>query len=613
MMVLDTKARGSVRLVAVVAMALAVVSSLAGAAEAQGFVLDRFHGTEAPEDGFALAAPVARGDDYWAAQLMVDYANNPLVYESTLGDASTETTSIVLHQVVMRAGISWSLYDRLLLYAGLPIGLVMTGDEVAGVPTGDDSMLGDPYLGARVRLYGDPLDLFAVALQMSLVFPLANAIDEDQAYTGEMDFAFVPKLLMELRPGPVRVRLNLGARLRGEEDIRDVKVRNEFTWGAGLIVPILESEDRLDAMLEVTGASAFDSFTRRETTNVEALIGAKYYAGGGLVAGLAAGPGFSRGYGTPDARIVLTLGFIEPETVRAPEPEPPPPDRDHDGVTDEDDACPDDPEDEDGDEDEDGCPDLDRDGDGVLDADDQCVDEPEDADEHEDEDGCPDPDNDTDGVLDGDDQCVNEAEDRDGFADEDGCPDLDNDQDGVPDADDECPTAPGPAEARGCPAAVRIDTETGQIRILQRIEFATNRATLLPTAEPILEEVRATLAVNPQIRRLRVEGHTDDRGPDARNLTLSQGRAETVMKWLVDHQIGQERLEAYGCGETRRLAEGTSADARQTNRRVEFHLLDPAPPSGPRSTEGCVAVELPAPTPEPAAPEPAATEPTATP
>jgi outer membrane protein OmpA-like peptidoglycan-associated protein len=288
--------------------------------------------------------------------------------------------------------------------------------------------------------------------------------------------------------------------------------------------------------------------------------------------------------------VILTVGYVEPPEEASEETAPTDEDRDGDGIADGDDECPDEPEDVDDFEDANGCPDPDNDGDGVLDVDDGAPLDPEDADGFEDEDGVPDPDNDADGVLDVDDGAPTDPEDRDGFQDEDGVPDPDNDGDSILDGDDECPTAPGTAEQNGCPRAVRLDEEHGRILILERVEFATSRDVILSRSEPILEEVRATLAANPQLRRVRIEGHTDDRGRDASNLDLSQRRAASVTRWLTEHGIPTERLEAYGCGETQPIETNDTSEGRQANRRVEFHVVDPAPAEA-RSVEGCVAAE----------------------
>jgi outer membrane protein OmpA-like peptidoglycan-associated protein len=252
-------------------------------------------------------------------------------------------------------------------------------------------------------------------------------------------------------------------------------------------------------------------------------------------------------------------------------------DNDGDRIADSDDECDGEAEDTDGFEDDNGCPDLDNDGDGVADATDRAPNDAEDTDGFEDQDGAPDPDNDADGVLDAADRAPNEPEDRDQFQDEDGAPDPDNDGDGVMDTDDQCPTAPGPAADHGCPSAVRV--EAGRIRILQRIEFATARATLLPTAFPILDQIKAALLANPQILEVEVQGHTDDRGNDQTNMTLSQGRAASVVTWLTEHGVAADRLDPHGYGETRPLAPNTNNTNRQGNRRVELVITDPPPPA----------------------------------
>jgi len=235
----------------------------------------------------------------------------------------------------------------------------------------------------------------------------------------------------------------------------------------------------------------------------------------------------------------------------------------------------------------DGCPDNDNDSDGVLDAVDGAPLDAEDRDGFQDEDGVPDPDNDGDGVLDADDGAPLEAEDRDGFEDEDGVPDPDNDGDGVLDADDGCPNAPGKADDEGCPATVRLDLESGRIVILERVEFARNSDVIETASEAVLEDVRIALSTTPEIQRVRVEGHTDGLGNENANLDLARRRAATVVRWLLDRGIPSQRLEAWGCGEWHPIETNDTAKGRRNNRRVEFHILAPAPAENP-ARERCV-------------------------
>jgi outer membrane protein OmpA-like peptidoglycan-associated protein len=81
------------------------------------------------------------------------------------------------------------------------------------------------------------------------------------------------------------------------------------------------------------------------------------------------------------------------------------------------------------------------------------------------------------------------------------------------------------------------------------------------------------LKANPQIAKVRVEGHTDSVGSDETNLTLSQGRAESVMKYLTDKGVDASRLEAKGFGESKPLADNKTEEGRAKNRRVEFVIV----------------------------------------
>ena len=162
--------------------------------------------------------------------------------------------------------------------------------------------------------------------------------------------------------------------------------------------------------------------------------------------------------------------------------------------------------------------------------------------------------------------------------------------DGILDGDDACPTAPGRVQDRGCPKGVRI--EASRILILDRIEFAPGKAILLRSSEALLDEVSAAMAANRQLTRIRVESHTDDRGVGRVNLQLSRRRARAVARFLIDRGIDAQRLEAYGCGENLPIESNRSAIGRKANRRVEFHILEPTPPSGVRPTAGCEPADL---------------------
>jgi outer membrane protein OmpA-like peptidoglycan-associated protein len=255
-------------------------------------------------------------------------------------------------------------------------------------------------------------------------------------------------------------------------------------------------------------------------------------------------------------------------------------DNDHDRVADTDDRCPDQPEDLDGFQDADGCPDLDNDGDGIADLADHCVDDPEDFDGYADDDGCPEDegDSDADGILDSADLCPDEPEDFDGFQDEDGCRDPDNDGDAIMDPEDLCPDEPevynGEKDEDGCPdETLAVLTET-RIIILDKVHFYFGEARILPQSYPVLDAVVGTLLANPQVKRVRVEGHTDHVGTEAFNQDLSERRAAAIVEYLVGHGVEQSRLVPRGYGEIFPIGPNDSAEGREMNRRVEFMIED---------------------------------------
>ena len=89
-----------------------------------------------------------------------------------------------------------------------------------------------------------------------------------------------------------------------------------------------------------------------------------------------------------------------------------------------------------------------------------------------------------------------------------------------------------------------------------------------------LREVARVLTVHPEIERMRVEGHTDDRSTEQYNLNLSQRRAEAVVDFLVEQGVARERLVAQGIGEGQPIADNKTASGRSKNRRVEFVFIN---------------------------------------
>ncbi len=121
------------------------------------------------------------------------------------------------------------------------------------------------------------------------------------------------------------------------------------------------------------------------------------------------------------------------------------------------------------------------------------------------------------------------------------------------------------------PAAV---IEGEEIKILDRVQFETGQATLLSESTSILDQVAQILRDNPDIKVVRIEGHTDSSGGSKRNKKLSLQRAKEVRSYLIDQGISGKRLKTRGFGQSRPLADNDTEDGRYQNRRVEFKILE---------------------------------------
>ena len=231
------------------------------------------------------------------------------------------------------------------------------------------------------------------------------------------------------------------------------------------------------------------------------------------------------------------------------------PDTDGDGIADKDDACPQ----VKGPKEFNGCPDTD--GDGIPDKDDAC---PEVAGPKE-FNGCPDTDGD--GIADKDDKCPDVA----GPAENGGCPWPDTDGDGVLDKDDLCPEVAGPASNKGCPEP--DEKEQKQLnQYAKTILFDTGKATIKFQSAEVLNQIINVLKKYPN-SRFRIEGHTDSTGKKAKNMILSQNRADAVKVYLIQGGIDASRLESQGFGPEKPIASNKNKKGRELNRRVEINLI----------------------------------------
>jgi outer membrane protein OmpA-like peptidoglycan-associated protein len=233
------------------------------------------------------------------------------------------------------------------------------------------------------------------------------------------------------------------------------------------------------------------------------------------------------------------------------------PDRDHDSITDLEDLCPDNY----GSRVNKGCPDTDSDG--LFDFIDEC---PLVAGPIENK-GCPWPDSDSDGILDKEDGCPQLA----GPKENGGCPYKDSDNDGLLDKDDDCPNTPGPKSNKGCPV---IEKEVIEVlkTAFDNLEFEVAKDIILAGSFNSLDELAGVLMKKPSWK-LEITGHTDNAGDDASNLILSKKRAEAVKTYLSSKGIDIGRFVIQYYGETKPIADNSTAEGRAKNRRVEMKVV----------------------------------------
>jgi len=95
-----------------------------------------------------------------------------------------------------------------------------------------------------------------------------------------------------------------------------------------------------------------------------------------------------------------------------------------------------------------------------------------------------------------------------------------------------------------------------------------DQATLRSSSEAALRQLPAALQTNATMN-VDIEGHTDNAGDDAYNLSLSARRSQSVIAWLAQNGVAPARLNAVGRGERVPVASNDTADGRALNRRVE--------------------------------------------
>ncbi|HET9449825.1 MAG TPA: OmpA family protein, partial [Aggregicoccus sp.] len=464
------------------------------------------------DSGLSLEGARAASRGSYLGSLLLDYNHGILALK--LGDE--KLGDLIPYRLDAHALFAYQLHERLELAVDLPFTVLQGSDfellrdalnapDFEGAKDVNTAGLGDVRLMPRVFLLNPETAPVGLAVSTEVRLPTGDG----DSFLGERSVLFAPRLAVERAFGPVRLLGNVGLRIREDTQFLNLAVGDEVTFGAGAVVdlPDLGSLTDVKATGEMhlaTPTSQPFTFSQADSlkTPWEVLGGVRAQVAGpwGVQLGVGKGVGISSGYGREAFRVFAGVRY--------------------------------------------DVPGADQDGDGVPDARDRCPAEAEDRDGFKDSDGCPDPDNDGDGVLDGVDACP----DVPGLVEYDGCPDSDLDD--VPDNVDRCPQEPGSPENEGCPEpeAPTVVVESDRLRVKGNVQFETGSARIQPQSFKLLDEVATVLRTNHELGPVLIEGHTDNRGSRALNLSLSKRRAKSVLDYLVSKGIAANRLryECYG-------------------------------------------------------------------
>ena len=124
-----------------------------------------------------------------------------------------------------------------------------------------------------------------------------------------------------------------------------------------------------------------------------------------------------------------------------------------------------------------------------------------------------------------------------------------------------------------------ISVGAKEISLKQQVQFATDSSTILPASFPLLTEIADVLIREQRLKRVEIQGHTDNVGGADLNKHLSEMRAEAVRDWLTKHGVEGSRLSAVGFGSTKPLNPNVTAAMRARNRRVQVLIVEQDKPT----------------------------------
>lgn len=141
-------------------------------------------------------------------------------------------------------------------------------------------------------------------------------------------------------------------------------------------------------------------------------------------------------------------------------------------------------------------------------------------------------------------------------------PEGDTDKDGVDDAIDKCPKTPH---------AYKVDPDGCPVHVTLHLNFAFDSSVLPASSKSDVEKLTRVLKENLPAKVIII-GHTDHTGTDEYNQKLSERRATSLGKRLVENGIESERIHTSGKGEKEPIATNSTREGRAENRRIEVDI-----------------------------------------
>jgi outer membrane protein OmpA-like peptidoglycan-associated protein len=556
---------------------------------------------------------------YFSARTALTYVKNPLVYRYA-GDG--EEVALLSDAMALHILPAYNV-DRFRFGLDVPI-YGMTKGEAENV---GGAGLGDVALDIKAGLIQREHDGWGLAVGGRADLPTTTLTPETPI--GSDAFVWALEGIVDYKDGPLLVAANLGTRSMPEVDLQNVTMDDYLFWrvGAGIAV---NSDETVGLSADLVGGLTYKAGLSNGAGNpVEFMGGAWARVQDRLVMRVGGGTGLSEGIGAPDFRVVAMMGY-EPPVKR---------DKDDDGVINKLDKCRDVPEDKDGFNDADGCPDpstkvrvIVQDPKGNVLKDAAVVLKGPDGEkagqgEFEVEvhpgawqvtgtlkryatvDR-------TDTIAEGGAQTVqvvmeplfgttkvivvdaagnklkgvfsSDGANATRFKEGIGSIDLDPGAHNIVVRSDGYKSAFKGIETKKGeltevtfvlePAKAVITKE--KIEIREKVFFDTGKATIQASSNQLLDDVADILKENADIKKIRVEGHTDKVGNAASNRKLSDERAKAVVAYLVAKGVAANRMEAIGYGPDKPVDPASTPEAYEKNRRVEFFIVErdaPAP------------------------------------